>query len=245
MPSIRRLIIALVVTLLAGLIVLFPARVAYHAFAPPGIVLTPVDGTVWSGSSDRGNVAGVYFTDLRWRIKPLSVFKGRLAYEVEATLPGGFANTDVAVTAGGDLLISDAKMSLALATIADVTGVRGLAGIANADIGHLRLRDGRPVAAEGFIEVRNLIAPLLAPGSLGGYRTDLVTEADGIVATIEDTDGIVDIDGRLLLRANRQYQFLGQLAAKPETPQGLRDQMRYLGSPDANGRYPLRLEGSL
>lgn len=245
MPSMRRLIIALVVTLVAGLIILFPARVAYRAFAPPDIVLTPVNGTLWSGGSDRGSVAGVYFTDLRWRIRPQSIFKARIAYKVEAALPGGFVNADVAVTAGGDILISNAKLSLALATVADVTGMRGLAGKANADIGRIRLRDGMPVEAEGFVEVRNLTAPHLAPGSLGGYRTDLATDAEGIVATVEDTDGVVDIDGRLILGVNRQYQFLGQLAAKPETPQGLRDQMRFLGSPDANGQYPLRLEGSL
>ena len=46
MPTRRRLIIAGILTLVAGLIILFPARVAYNWIAPPGISLSGISGSI-------------------------------------------------------------------------------------------------------------------------------------------------------------------------------------------------------
>ncbi|NNC76611.1 MAG: type II secretion system protein GspN [Woeseiaceae bacterium] len=245
MPSLRRLAAALLITLVAGVILMFPARVAYHWFAPADLVLAAITGTVWKGSSTHGSVAGVYLADLNWRIKPLSLFKGRIAYRVNTELAGGYIDGDVAATIAGNIVITDAKAALSLDALAAGIGRRGLGGFANADVEKLFLQDGFIADAVGKVVIRDLQLAQLGAQPIGGYLADVSSTDEGIVALVEDTDGVIGINGRFLLRPNGQYQFLGSLAPKTETPQYLRDQTRYLGSPDANGEYEFRFEGVL
>ena len=80
---------------------------------------------------------------------------------------------------------------------------------------------------------------------IGGYRAEFFTEDAGIVASVEDTDGVFELAGSLRISSDRSYVFAGQLAPKSETPPSVRQQMRFLGNPNDRGQYPLRLEGQL
>lgn len=241
----RRVVTVFFVTFAVGLIVTFPARVAYHWFAPPTVALSGIAGSIWRGSASQANVGGVYCGELRWRLRPLALFRGRASFDVTASPAGGVLDGDAAIGFGGDVHVSDMRAALPLDAIAGVAGVPGLRGTATVDLERLRWSDGLPVAADGSAEVRGLVLPLVLAEPIGGYRVEFFTQEDGVVASVEDTDGAVDIAGRLLLGRDGSYEFLGQLAAKPGTPPVIVDQMRYLGSPNARGQYELRLEGSL
>ena len=65
------------------------------------------------------------------------------------------------------------------------------------------------------------------------------------MASIEDTDAVIDIAGSVSLAADRTYQFLAQVGPKANTPEDLRRQMTFLGTPNDRGQYELRLEGQL
>jgi len=54
---------------------------------------------------------------------------------------------------------------------------------------------------------------------------------------------VFTVAGRLQIAPDRSYEFLGQVAPTAKTPPPVRDQMRFLGTPDAQGRYELRLSG--
>lgn len=245
MPAMRRLIIVFVATLVVGLAVTFPARVAYHWFAPSAVALSGISGSVWRGSASQANVGGLYLGELRWRLQPLALVRGRASFDVTASPAGGVLDGNAAIGFGGDVYLAQTRASLPLDAISGLAGMPGLRGTATADIERLRLRDGLPVAAEGSAEVRGLVLPLVSPQPIGGYRIEFFTQEDGVVASVEDTDGLVDIAGRMLFGLDRSYEFLGQLAAKSETPTAVADQMRFLGSPNARGQYELRLEGTL
>lgn len=245
MPAIRRLLIASAVTLVAGLIITFPARVAYHWFAPPGIAMSGIAGSVWRGTATQANLAGLYLGELRWRLRPLALLRGRASFDIEASPAGGVLEGNAAIGFGGDVYLARTRAALPLDALARLVGVPGLRGTATADIEQLRVRDGLPIAADGNAEVRGLVLPMVSPQSIGGYRIEFFTQDDGVVASVEDTDGYVDIAGRLLLSGDRSYEFLGQLAPKPETPPAVVNQMRFLGSPNARGQHELRLEGQL
>ena len=245
MPAKRRLIVAFVVTLLVGLVIMFPARVAYHWFAPSGIALGGIAGSVWRGTASAANVGGIYLGELRWRLRPLHLLLARASFDVEASPAGGVLDGNAAIGFGGDIYLAATRAALPLDAIATMVGMPGLRGTATADIERLQLSDGLPVVADGNAEVRGLVLPLVSPQAIGGYRIEFFTQEDGVVASVEDTDGFVEIAGRLLLGEDRSYEFLGQLAPKPETPSPVVDQMRFLGSPNARGQYELRLEGTL
>jgi general secretion pathway protein N len=240
-----RLLLAGILTLLVGLLILFPARVAYNWVAPAGIKLSGLSGTVWSGSAAEISAAGVYARDLQWRMKPLALFTGRVAYAFKASPTSGFVDGNVAVGLGGAIILTDLNGALSLQSIEQVLGIPGIRGDVSIRIESLHLIDGFPVSASGVLEVANLRAPRIDRSSIGGYRAELFTQESGVGASIEDTDGVIDVAGSLQLSADRSYQFVAQLAAKEGTSAGIRQQLQFLGSANDRGQHELRLEGRL
>jgi general secretion pathway protein N len=241
----RRLIVAAVLTFLLGLLILFPARVAYRWFAPPAAAFSGIDGSVWYGSARQVSVNGVYLRDLSWRIKPQSLVTGKLNYAVEATPASGFIEGDVGIGIGGKLTFSNVNAALPLAALETATRMRGLRGNASIQIERLEISDGVPVAADGKLTVSNLVAPRVYRGSIGGYSAEFFTQNNGVVASVEDTDGLLDIAGSLQLGSDRTYQFIAKIAPKANTPDSVERQLRVLGSADERGQRELRLEGQL
>jgi hypothetical protein len=121
----------------------------------------------------------------------------------------------------------------------------GLDGTANLQFERLVFENGIPVAADGTLEIANLLAPLIHRSSVGGFRAEFFTQESGIIASVEDTDAVVELAGSLTVSPDRTYQFLAQVAPKSTTPANLREQMRFLGTPNERGQYEMRLEGQL
>ena len=234
-----------VAVLLIGLVALFPARVAYYWASPPGVGIAGIDGTVWSGRAREGEVAGVYLRDISWRLRPLAIFTGRLAYAVEAEAASGFASADLALGFGGSVVLQDLTASLSLRAFQQLVGMPGLDGAVSLKFERLELENGIPVAANGILEVANLRAPIVHRSPIGGFRAEFFTQDTGIVASVEDVNAVVDLAGSLSLGSDRSYQFIGQVAPTDSTPSEMREQMRFLGSPNERGNYEVRLEGQL
>ncbi len=246
MSNWRRLLLIGVLTLIVGLIAKFPARVAYHWFAPADVVaIAGIQGTVWSGSAQNADISGIYVGDLEWRFRPLKLFTGRLAWSVSARPQFGTLATDVAVSPGGSIRLNDLESNVSLQPIGVLIGVPGLRGTAAARFERLVIDDGFATAADGSVDIRGLYVPGVPGDSLGDYRAEFFTQEAGIIASVEDTNAILDIAGRLTLGTDRSYELLAQLAPKPETPAQLRQQIEFLPSGDAPGRHELRLMGEL
>ena len=245
MPGMRRLIIAGLVSFFAGLVILFPARVAVNFVDLPGVAIAGVSGSVWRGTARDVSASGVYVRDLSWRLRPFSLFTGRIAATIEARPAGGFVDAGIAISTSGTINITDARLSIPLSLLRQATGIAGLDGMANATFERLTLADGMPVAADGSVEVANLLLPLVSRSPIGGYRAELFSREDGIAGSVEDTDGLIDLAGSFELGTSRTYTFLGQVAPKPDTPAKITQQMRFLGSANERGQYELRLEGQL
>lgn len=229
----------------AAFVLMFPARVAYNWFAPPSVQLSGLEGTVWSGSAAEVSAAGLYLRDLNWRLRPLYFLTGRVAASIEARPSSGFLEADIAAGLGGEIALSNVNASLPLRDFAALVRVPGLAGNASLQFNELRIRDGLPVAADGTLAVANLVAPMVDPGSIGGYRAEFFTDDNAVVASIEDVDGAFDLAGSLTVAADRNYQFIGKVAATDGTSEKLRRQLRFLGSPNDRGQHDIRLEGQL
>lgn len=241
----NRLILVGVVTFIVGILSMFPARVAYHWFAPPGVALSGIDGTVWHGTAHAGQTGGLYLRNLSWRMHPAALLTGRIGYGLEADASSGFLTTNVALGLGGGAALTDLNASLSLESLQQFVRMPGLGGALTLRFDRLDLEDGLPVVAEGTAEIANLRAPLVHRGSIGGFRAEFLTQDAGIVASIEDTDASIDLAGSLTIAADRTYQFIGKVAPTGKTPAELREQMAYLGTPDDRGQFDVRLEGQL
>ncbi|MGI9273196.1 MAG: type II secretion system protein N [Woeseiaceae bacterium] len=240
-----RLIVLGVVTFVVGVVLFFPARVAYRWFAPEEIKVSGISGSVWQGSASEALVSGVYLRDLDWRIHPLSLISGKLSYAIESQLASGFLEGDIGVSIMGKIVGSDINAALPLQAMQSALGVPGLQGSLSAEISDLEIDNGLPVAMDGVVNVSRLIVPLVQRESLGGFKAEFMTQDSGIVASVEDTDAVVDIAGSLQVGSDRSYQFIAQLSPKENTPAPVREQMKFLGSANERGQHELRLEGQL
>ncbi len=232
-------------TFVTAFIMMFPARAAYNWFAPPEVRFSGLEGSIWSGSAAEASIAGLYFRDLRWRMRPLRLFTGKLAASIEASPSSGFLEARVALGFGGDVTLTNVSGSLPLSAFATIARMPGLGGDTSVQFAELRIRDGLPIAADGTLAVANLVAPMVDPAPIGGYRAQFFTEDSAVVASIEDVNGVFDLAGSLTISADRNYQFLGKVAATGDTSDKLRRQLRFLGSPNERGQHEIRLEGQL
>ena len=245
MPFRSRLLFIGGLTLVVGLLVLFPARIAYQWFVPTDVRLSSIEGSVWYGSAAEASIAGVYLRDLRWRFRPAALFTGGIGYAIEARPSSGFVEGNIKVGITGTLTASDLNASFPLHLLQAAMRTPGLAGSMSVQIQNLKLDGSIPVAADGFLEVANLIIPAVHRYPIGGYRAEFFTQDSGVMSSVEDVSGMLDLAGTLQISTNGTYEFLAQLAAKENTPDNVRRQMQFLGSPNERGQRELRLEGQL
>jgi general secretion pathway protein N len=245
MKSPTRLLTIGLVTLLLGLVIFFPARVAYRWFLPDTISFAGISGSIWNGGAREAYAEGIYVRDLKWRMQPLALLTGGIGFSFAASPQPGFMDGNVRLGFNGTITFEELTTSLTLQNLEPLIGLPGLSGTANAKFPRLVLVEGLPTAAEGVVEVTNLVLPTLYRGSVGGYRAEFFTQDTGVMASVEDTDGLIDIAGSLHLATDRSYEFIAQIAPKNDTPESVRRQMQYLGSANERGQHELRLEGRL
>ena len=239
----RALVLVGIVTLVTGLVVTFPARTAFSWASPPLISMSGIQGTIWNGSAREFQTNGVYLRDLQWRARPSRLLTGKVLYHVTASPVSGFFNSEIALRLGGRVTLRNLTASVPLEMFARASGVSGLRGNASLQFERLELLNGGPAAMDGVIEAAGLVVPPLSRASLGGYRADFSTQNNGIVASVEDTDGVYDLAGSLRISNDRSYQFLGKVMAKPGTPEELRQKLDTLLPADEAGRKELRFDG--
>ena len=240
----RGLVVVAVLTTLIALIVLFPARVAYRLVSSPLVAMSGISGTVWSGEAREFSTNGVYLRDLEWRIRPLGLLTGRLVYDIAGSPVSGFLESEVAVGFGGDVTLSGLTASVPLQMLERAIRIDGLRGMASLQFERLELVDGRAAALDCIIDVANVMVPLVSSSSLGGYRAEFFTQEDGIVASIEDTDGVVDLAGSLRINPDKSYEFFGHVVPRNNTPNDLAQRVRFLPRGDRPGQHVLQFGGA-
>jgi general secretion pathway protein N len=243
--SIRGLTTTGVLTLVLGLIVMFPARVAIGWFAPAEVTIGGIQGSVWHGSANEAAVNGLYMRDIKWSLNALRLFTGELSYSVDATPVSGFLESDVSIGYSGALTLSDLTAALPLDLLADATNVPGLQGNVSLSFERVEIVDGLAIAADGTAQFADLMIPIFGRDSLGGYKAEFFTQNNGITASIEDTDGVLDMAGSLQLNADRSFEFIALVIAKPEAPQRIRQLLQTLPAANDRGQRELRYEGIL
>ena len=245
--SARGLLLVAILTLVIGLIVLFPARIAYQWLSIPQVALSGISGTIWRGGADALETNGIVFRNISWSARPLRLLTGRLVFQLSAAPVSGFIEGDVFVGVGRtvDLWANDLQASLPLQLFAAPLNMPGMTGNTSLQFERVELRDGMPVKLDGTLDIADLVAPRVNRTSIGGYRVEFFTQPDGIAASVEDTDGVLDIAGSLQLKSDRSYQLLTQVIAKPSAPAELRRRIERLPAADDRSKRELRIEGSL
>ena len=240
----RGLVIVAVLTTLIALVVNFPARIAYQWVSSPLLAMSGISGSVWSGKAREFSTYGIYLRDLEWRIRPFQLLTGKIAFSISASPVSGFFQSEIAIGLDGTTTLTDLTAALPLQMAERAAKVPGLRGQASLQFERVQLVEGRAAAMDGTVAIADLVVPIVHRGSLGGYTAEFFTQNNGIVASVEDTDGVVDLAGSLQIKPDGTYSFLGQVVAKSNTPDAVRQQMRFLGPANERGQQEIRLEGA-
>ena len=240
----RGLILVAVLTVLIALVATFPARVAYHMAASPLLAMSGITGSVWSGKAREFSTNGIYLRDLQWQSHPLKLLTGKVAFSISGSPVFGFFESDILIGLNGTTTLTNLNATLPLQMVERAAKVPGLRGQANVRFERLQLVKGRATAMDGTVAIADLVVPVVHRGSLGGYTAEFFTQNNGIMASVEDVDGVVDLAGSLQINPDGSYSFVGQVVAKPGTPDEVLQQMRFLGPANERGRQEIRLEGA-
>jgi len=211
-----------------------------------GMSCTDADGTVWNGTCTGLVVQQQALGDLAWEIHPLRMLAGKINADLVMTRPTGSIRANV--ESGFD------KKIVARDVLADVPldqelvsglppDLRGLRGQIHAQLAYLRV-DGQIIRAiEGVVEIHDLVD---GPQKWGSYSVTFPPPTTGVpVGQIKDLGtGPLAVEGSLKLTPAPGFDLEGLVAPRASASPELVQNLRMLGSPDAQGRRPFSMEST-
>lgn len=230
-------------------IVTLPASVLLGQLQPAGITAAGVEGTAWNGSAQVMRLQGANLGSVEWDLHALALFALKIQADVRITRPEGFAQSQVSLQRSGPVEFQGLTASLPLSVLSNFAP-GGWTGTVNLRFDELILDNGWPIAATGTAEVIDLSSANQRSPISGSYKLtfpapDTSAPADALVGALSDLGGPLQISGELQLKPDRSYLIKGVVAARPDAPRALANQLQILGPADAQGRRQFALEGTM
>ncbi len=206
-----------------------------------------VDGSLWSGSCSGMNIAHNPIGDVSWELHPARLFLLQLAAHASAVHGAAQASADVALFFGGRITAHNLVGDLPL----DPNVIPGLPatlrGQAHFDLPLARMEHGIVTQLQGRIEIHDLVDRSGGEATaLGSYVIEFPAAASGEpVGKLRDLDGPLAVQGTMRLTRQPGFDLQGDVTARPGAPPALINNIRFLGSPDALGRRPFGISGTL
>jgi hypothetical protein len=224
------------------LIVRFPAQWAAGAL-PRGVACTGLGGTLWSGTCSGLVVNGAALGDLGWTFHPSRLLTGALSLDLSLSLPPGTARGRIERGITGTITAENVHADLPLDRSVLGALPPGMRGTVQADLASMRVRGKRIEAIRGQIDVRGLTD---GKGSLiGDYRLSFPGgPGKEPVGRLSDLGGPLEVQGTVRLTREPGYLVEGTVAARPGATPDMINELRYLPTPDAQGRRPFSFEGT-
>ena len=214
---------------------------------PAGVTADDLSGTLWNGASESVRVGNRQIGALRWKVHPLALFRGRVALDAQITQVYGRASGNVSLGFGGRVDVENLEARWAVAALPIGVLPPGWTGQLQASLPLLRLRGAALHAARGTVDASDLREPPPNGVAVGSYRVtfdDAQQQPGRVVGQLRDTDGPMQVAGTITIGADRSYVIDGLVAARPTAPPSMVNQLRYLGTPDVQGRRPFSLAGT-
>jgi hypothetical protein len=230
------------------LVALVPATVLTR-WLPPGVVVAGLDGTIWSGRASSVSLQGRVIGATRWSCRPWPLLMLKWSCRVELQPSEGQISASLSGDFNADEIEArDLTGHLPIALLVGIVTPKGWTGRLDLDVARARLAGGLPQDAEGKLFVRGLKAPGPDGALLGDFE---LTIGEGAVGTgtltgrLSDLGGPLRVRGTIELKPDRSYFGSGEVAPGPGAGPEIFDSLAFLGPPDASGRRPFSIEGTL
>lgn len=235
---------------LVFMVVQFPATTVFGLLADqvPGLTLQQAQGSILRGSAHHLRIQDIEIKSLSWRWRPLGLITGRITYQLTSEDPELALTGDIGMDWNRRLAFDDLNARLPLArALSLINGpAPPLEGILELDLATLRLDEqGFPNAAQGTVRLTQTRTTLVEPVALGDFDMALTTEDQGIRGTVTDKGGPVRLNGNLTLTLDNRYRLVGEISARDNHNQNLRQVLSLLGPPGEDGTWKMDITGTL
>lgn len=200
---------------------------------------TSVGGTVWDGVCNGLVAQGQAIGDISWELHGSALLTGKVIAAVMLARPGGTARANLEYGFDRHLIARDVKADLPLDPSLLPQLPANLHGRLRADLDLLRVDKRAVREVRGVIEALDLQeGPPGQSSPFGSYSITFPGGGGNPLGRLRDLGGPLSVEGSLKLTPEPGFELRTLVAARPGAPVDLEQQLRYLGSPDAQGRRP-------
>lgn len=238
------LVLAALLVFCTALLVQMPASLVARLLRPDTAAwaLEDVRGSVWQGSVTRTYWRGRELGALAWRVRPAALLLGRIDADVNVR-----GELEAAARVRRGLLRTEVR-NLRVELPTSWLGEEGV-GLSLRPQGRLRVtvpllafEGDRPVALRGDAVWRDAAVAGATAATFGELRASFALTADRRVrGTVRDGGGALSVAGGFVVDGSRYRVDLLLAARDPRVAPAL----RWIGRPQADGRYRLALEGAV
>ncbi|MFN6969479.1 MAG: type II secretion system protein N [Rheinheimera sp.] len=217
---------------------------------PADVKLGAVSGTLWSGQVAGVHRPPLYFPELSWQLKLAPLWRGKMGINLQG---GALRDTEL------PYLQLAAELGVNSVTVRQSTIRLPIAGIMP------QLQLPMPVDASGalvfniqqFALGQPYCSALTGNASWQQAKFKAPTgwiDLQAIHSTLNCADGTISLqtsdDNPLGLKVKAEllagsYRIAGSLKPDPSMPPEVHQSMQFVGQPDAEGRFPLQLQGQI
>jgi general secretion pathway protein N len=236
------IVVLAVVTFAVIVLSRLPARWVLPARGNSAFTCVSIDGSVWSGVCNGIVVQQIALGDLTWDLEPARLLTGALAAHVTLTHGPIRVIGDVALGLGGRVTLRDLTADLPIDHRALPQAPRKLSGTLHLDLALARIEKGAITELQGRLEAHDIVDSHNRPTPLGSYA--LTFPGPEPTGQLQDLGGPLAVSGTVRLTPGPGYAVQGLVAARPDAPPELANNLQYLGSADAQGRRPFSMAGT-
>jgi general secretion pathway protein N len=212
-----------------------------------GIACADVDGTIWSGTCTGLTANGQAIGDVTWDVHAARLLAAKLNATLDLTRPTGTAHGVVEMGLNKAITARDVRADLPLDPALMPQLPANLRGTLHANLALLQVEGQVIKAVEGKIEADDLTQGVGQDlTSLGNYTVTFPPNSGSgdPVGELRDAGGPLAVEGTLRLTPEPGFDLQGLVTARPTASADLTQQIKFLGSPDAQGRRPFALAAS-
>ena len=216
---------------------------------PTGYAMTGLAGTIWSGQAAQFRVDGQAVGAIDWFCRPWHLVMLRWSCRVTLQPPGGHFTADLSGGFDNDALeATNIHGQSPITAFEEIATPAGWTGRLELDIERIRIVERRAGEATGKLFVRELRAPGAGGAQLGDFELVVGEGAvgtDRLTGRLSDLGGPLRVRGAIELLSDGRYFMSGEVAPGPGAGPAIFDTLSFLGPPDASGRRPFSIEGTL
>lgn len=246
------LVLLFIFSFLAFALYQLPASVAaqaVHGYLPKNVAFGSFSGSIWQGQVSEVRVDKVQVLNVHWQLEPMALMTGSLAGNLKWGNPR--ASEEMSGKSKFSLSLLSNEVSLNNAVLRfDVEQLMGqlnlplpvnAAGrvIFNID----EFQSGKPYCQKikGDVFSSNIrVEGLSGWFSIGELGADLNCKSGDLAAVVQP-DNLLGLQADVHLAEHYQFKVAGNVKPDASLPKELHDAVKYLGRPDAQGRYPVNL----